>query len=280
MTCAKCNDFSRLSFDDGALTQLAITVGGTLFYYPRETGNVFAYTVGSGNENKVFESTSGNSPHWKDGVEQGSSINDMPSSSLAGELVPANAQLLSPADLTMPYTIYSATRNGASGIFAGQGAKTFSILPGVAALQTSYKEPAAAWNVNRLYLTQTAGQETDLVFVTLPGMITQKVTPKLDNGCLGLYPGFAPWVDPAGKVLLFSQQAPDGGCGFAQPDAKQLRPYIVLLDVNGAPVSKAARLLPALDAPMYSPSLSSDQCGMFFAKDDGNATHLYYAPRN
>jgi len=122
--------------------------------------------------------------------------------------------------------------------------------------------------------TEAVGPTVDLV--ALPQASSCNFSPPPD--------GFAPWVTPDGKWLLFHSIDPDGNCNLTGSGVHDLY-YLKLQSDKGqaASMETAKPLFPGNMNNYKTPSLSNDMCAVYFIREDNampfNSTTLMGAVR-
>ncbi|WP_437787758.1 hypothetical protein [Sorangium sp. So ce1097] len=124
------------------------------------------------------------------------------------------------------------------------------------------------------------GTTSRLVTTRAHDAAPQELDITLPGDCPAQGDDLAPWVTPDGGVLFFqAPYSPHGDCA----KASVLRSFYVKLGPDGLPLNnERARLLLSVVGPNHAvmtPSLSPDECTLYFASDVDGMQRLYSAER-
>jgi hypothetical protein len=116
--------------------------------------------------------------------------------------------------------------------------------------------------------------------VSIGGEDPVKFDVVLDNGCHARGE-LMPWVTPDGGWMFLSAPYPDPGNGCAFQAASPSHLFVLPLDGAGLPknAAKAQPIFPGDPSSRMSPSLSPDQCTLYFSQLEPNGSVMYGAVR-
>lgn len=115
---------------------------------------------------------------------------------------------------------------------------------------------------------------------TTPGEAPTPAPIVLDNGCHARGE-LMPWVTPDGAWMFFSATYPDPASGCAPQNGAPAHLFAVPLGANGLPLNGAMAqpIFPNEPSSQVSPSLSPDQCTLYFSQIGAQGSVMYGAVR-
>ncbi len=283
-TCVSCSDLS--TFRVGTPKALNVQVPNDApAWFPRvnKDGTLyFSLRPGNGMDNIAYAPPDMSDPHFTWGmvtaepmpINLTTSKDNAPfyledGQALLGNIVDATI------DKTKPTVFLTSDRLGLFKVLAyneGQVSYTVTKLPGTG---NSLSQIAFATGVNpaRLWYMSNEGGTQGLVTAESGTTTASSVPLPAGNNCVFTPSnlGFAPWVTPDGKWLVFHAIQPNMDCTTTFSNTLQL--YALALQPDGTPVAgqDAKPIFPGETNNYQTPSLSPDMCVLYFTHVDNTA---------
>lgn len=186
-------------------------------------------------------------------------------------------------DTGKPVLLFDSNITGSRLVYAanldGPGAYAIELKTQGTAFQVAVafaQSPARFWYYSNFF----PGPPGTQLVTNLLGDAPTKVPIVLDNGCPSLSE-LMPWVTPDGQRMFVSAGYPDPASGCTQQPGAPSHLFVVTLDDDGLQKvgTKAQAIFPNDQNNQVSPSLSPDQCTLYFSQIGNQGSVLYGAVR-